>query len=116
MRVTVTSLHGGSADTFDGDFDACLAYLRLADPIERDRKDLCPLFQFASIGEHRSKGGSLRNRDNVSAVHAVVGDYDGGSVTMPLEKQVWGDTFGQLTDRFGIPWMVNIAGGDQTSG
>jgi PhnB protein len=35
---------------------------------------------------------------------------DGGSVSMPLEKQVWGDTFGQVTDRFGIPWMVNIAG------
>jgi PhnB protein len=32
-----------------------------------------------------------------------------GTVTMPLEKQVWGDEFGQLTDRFGIAWMVNIA-------
>jgi PhnB protein len=33
---------------------------------------------------------------------------DGGTVTMPLEKQVWGDEFGMLVDRFGIPWMVNI--------
>jgi PhnB protein len=33
---------------------------------------------------------------------------DGGNVTMPLEKQVWGDEFGMLVDRFGIPWMVNI--------
>jgi PhnB protein len=33
---------------------------------------------------------------------------DGGSVTMPLEKQMWGDEFGMCTDRFGIPWMVNI--------
>lgn len=32
----------------------------------------------------------------------------GGEVTMPLEKQVWGDEFGQCTDRFGISWMVNI--------
>ena len=32
----------------------------------------------------------------------------GGSVTMPLEKQMWGDTFGQCVDRFGTPWMVNI--------
>ena len=29
---------------------------------------------------------------------------------VPLEKQMWGDEFGMLTDRFGIPWMVNIAG------
>lgn len=34
----------------------------------------------------------------------------GGQVTMPLEPQVWGDEFGQFTDRFGIEWMVNIAG------
>jgi PhnB protein len=34
---------------------------------------------------------------------------DGGTVTMPLEKQMWGDEFGMCTDRFGVPWMVNIA-------
>jgi PhnB protein len=32
----------------------------------------------------------------------------GGTVTMPLEKQMWGDEFGQLTDPHGIAWMVNI--------
>lgn len=31
----------------------------------------------------------------------------GGSVTMPYEKQFWGASFGMLYDRFGIPWMVN---------
>jgi PhnB protein len=35
---------------------------------------------------------------------------EGGTVEMPLETQVWGDEFGQLTDRFGIGWLVNIAG------
>ncbi|MGW5190758.1 VOC family protein [Kribbella sp. NPDC004138] len=30
-------------------------------------------------------------------------------VTVPLEKQMWGDEFGMVTDRFGINWMVNIA-------
>ncbi|MCW2585912.1 MAG: phnB [Frankiales bacterium] len=34
---------------------------------------------------------------------------DGGTVTVPLEKQSWGDEFGLCLDRFGIPWMVNIA-------
>lgn len=33
----------------------------------------------------------------------------GGEVTMPLEKQVWGDEYGQCTDKFGISWMVNIS-------
>jgi PhnB protein len=35
---------------------------------------------------------------------------EGGSVDVPLERQMWGDVFGQLTDRFGIGWLVNIAG------
>ena len=34
---------------------------------------------------------------------------DGGTVTMPLEKQMWGDEFGMCVDRFGISWMVNIS-------
>jgi PhnB protein len=34
----------------------------------------------------------------------------GGKVKMPLEKAPWGDTFGQLVDKYNIEWMVNIAG------
>jgi PhnB protein len=33
----------------------------------------------------------------------------GGTVSMALEKQMWGDEFGMCVDRFGITWMVNIA-------
>lgn len=33
---------------------------------------------------------------------------EGGKVNMPLEKAPWGDTFGMLTDKFGVDWMVNI--------
>ncbi|MFG1656421.1 VOC family protein [Micromonospora chersina] len=33
---------------------------------------------------------------------------EGGNVTMPLEKQMWGDEFGMCVDRFGTSWMVNI--------
>ncbi len=31
----------------------------------------------------------------------------GGRVTMPYERQFWGDDYGMLTDRFGINWMVD---------
>lgn len=33
---------------------------------------------------------------------------EGGTVTVPFEKQMWGDEFGSCVDRFGIPWMVNV--------
>jgi PhnB protein len=35
---------------------------------------------------------------------------DDATVTMPLEKAMWGDTFGMLVDKFGIAWLINIAG------
>ena len=34
---------------------------------------------------------------------------EGGTVQMPLEKQMWGDVYGSFTDRFGIVWQVNIS-------
>lgn len=47
--------------------------------------------------------------------HAELSGYwdtlvDGGTVTVPLEQAPWGDTFGMCVDRFGINWLVNIAG------
>ena len=33
---------------------------------------------------------------------------DGGTVSVPLEKQMWGDEFGMCVDQFGVAWMVNI--------
>lgn len=35
---------------------------------------------------------------------------DGGTVLQPLEVAPWGDAFGMVTDRFGVTWLVNIAG------
>ncbi len=33
----------------------------------------------------------------------------GGTITMPIANQFWGDYFGSLTDQFGINWMVNYS-------
>jgi PhnB protein len=37
-----------------------------------------------------------------------------GRVVMPLEKTFWAARFGMLVDRFGIPWLINCEGSDQT--
>jgi PhnB protein len=46
--------------------------------------------------------------------HKMRGWWDalsaGGTVGVPLEKAPWGDSFGMCVDRFGVAWMVNIAG------
>jgi len=57
---------------------------------------------------------SLSGDDSDELRRYWTGLSEGGTVTTPLEKQMWGDEFGQLTDRFGIGWLVNISG--QASG
>ena len=39
-----------------------------------------------------------------------------GTVDVPLEPQMWGALFGQVTDSFGVAWMFNIASGQEPSG
>jgi len=34
---------------------------------------------------------------------------EGGQVSMPFAKTFWSPGFGMVTDRFGTPWMVNVA-------
>ena len=51
---------------------------------------------------------SLQGSDSERLTGHFNGLAAGGNVDMPLAKQFWGDTFGMLTDKFGVHWMVNI--------
>jgi PhnB protein len=56
---------------------------------------------------------SIMGSDEPLLVKYFNGLAEGGKIDMPLAKQFWGDTYGQLTDKFGIHWMVNITSGEQ---
>ena len=49
---------------------------------------------------------SLDNMDEAERIFAALG-ADGGSVRMPLQQTFWAKGFGMVTDRFGVPWMIN---------
>lgn len=51
---------------------------------------------------------SLSGNDAEQLRGYFAGLSEGGVVTVPLEKQMWGDEFGSLVDRFGVNWLVNI--------
>jgi len=51
---------------------------------------------------------SLVGSDETQLTQYFNGLAEGGTVEMALAKQFWGDTYGQLTDRFGVHWTVNI--------
>lgn len=50
---------------------------------------------------------SLNPTDPAEAERLFAALADGGTVTMALEKTFWARLFGTVTDRFGVPWMVN---------
>jgi PhnB protein len=39
---------------------------------------------------------------------------EGATIHQPLEKAPWGDSFGMLDDKYGVSWLVNIAGAPAT--
>jgi PhnB protein len=73
---------------------------------------------FALMGADSPPGMDYNPGDNIAV--SLSGDdaddlrgyweklSEGGNVSVPLEKQMWGDEFGMCVDRFGIGWMVNI--------
>ncbi|GAB3944235.1 VOC family protein [Kribbella albertanoniae] len=59
-------------------------------------------------GENISVSLSGDDADDLRGYYSKLSD--GGKVTVQLEKQMWGDEFGAVVDRFGINWMFNISG------
>ncbi len=53
---------------------------------------------YICIGEPDTKEEAKRLFDALSA---------GGKITMDLQDMFWGAYYGDLTDKFGIQWMVN---------
>jgi len=51
---------------------------------------------------------SLSGEDAEALTRYWNGLTEGATIDQPLVASPWGDTFGMLTDRFGVAWMVNI--------
>lgn len=65
----------------------------------------------ASMGAPRPNGAVSLSGDDEASLKAYWDKLSvGGTVFVPLEKAPWGDSFGMLADKFGVSWMVNIAG------
>ena len=51
----------------------------------------------------------IETSDDAEARRVFTALAEGGKVTMALMKTFWTSSFGMLTDKFGVPWMVNVA-------
>ena len=73
---------------------------------------------FTLMGSDTPPGTEYKPGNNISV--SLSGDDDdelrgywdklsaSGTISVPLEKQMWGDEFGSCDDQFGITWLVNI--------
>lgn len=93
-------------------------------PVQDDYKDKIMHAELESteltiMASEGRPGSQVKFGDNVSLSFSgndkdkLVEYFDklaeGGSITMPLAEQGWGDLFGMVDDKYGIHWMVNVA-------
>jgi PhnB protein len=86
-----------------GDNKVMHASLRIGETVVLMSDGMCkgnPLFQGFSL--------SLSPTDDAAAQRVFAALADGGVVIMPLAKTFFASSFGTLTDRFGVSWMVMV--------
>lgn len=69
--------------------------------------DSHPMYGYKGIeGAHISLGfDDTREAEKVFAALSK-----GATIQMPLAETFWAERFGMLTDKFGLPWMINAGG------
>ncbi len=62
-----------------------------------------------ALSEFKGMTLAIEVADDAEAKRMFTALGQGGKVTMALMKTFWTSSFGTLTDKFGVPWMVNVA-------
>jgi PhnB protein len=68
--------------------------------------------------DYSAPGGfavALHVNDPSEAERVFAALAEQASVRMPIQETFWAKRFGMLTDRFGIPWMINCEGSTQAT-
>lgn len=57
---------------------------------------------------HRGYSLSIRSESVEQGGEVFNRLAQGGTITMPFQPTFWAKSFGMLTDKFGVNWMVNV--------
>lgn len=90
-------------------------------PVPEDRMDRI-IHAWLDVGDQSLMGQDMQDfdgrkgfsvtvqADTPQEAHRIFAELgEGGQVIMPIEKQPWSAAFGVLTDRWGIPWVIDTA-------
>ncbi len=67
----------------------------------------CDVFPGQTVKSGRNVALSLDFKDLNQAKNVFSAFSNDGKINVPFEKQFWGDWHGNLTDQYGIRWMIN---------
>ena len=59
----------------------------------------------AIVGDNVGMALNCKSEEEIKDLFSKLSE--GGEVFMPLEEAFWGATFGMVTDKYGIEWMLN---------
>lgn len=109
-------LRGKIAATFYyGDGPMAAQYPELAKKVMHTRLDIGDQILLGSDAPpeyfQKAQGASvLLDFEDVAEAERVFRELsEGGSVGMAMQETFWAKRYGQFVDRFGTPWMVNVA-------
>jgi PhnB protein len=57
---------------------------------------------------------SLQMNDTSEAERIFNALSKNGKILMPLERTFWAARFGMVVDQFGVPWLINCEGADES--
>ncbi|GAA1334628.1 MULTISPECIES: VOC family protein [Brachybacterium] len=73
--------------------------------------DAIPDMHPVTIGDNVNLALMGTGEEDLAALTAIFDRLaEGGEVEMPLQKQIWGDVYGAVVDRFAMHWMINVGG------
>jgi PhnB protein len=104
-EILLLSRYGDSPMPTDEDYKQKLIHARLA--FGDNLVMISDTYKGNAISTHGNIQLSVEINDKVQLEKVFNEMAAGGKITMPLQDQFWGATFGMVEDKFGVSWMFN---------
>lgn len=104
-EIEMLSRYGDSPMQTDDDYKQKIIHSRLV--FEGNMIMISDTFKGNTVHTHGNIQLNVEMKDAVAMEKVFNKMAEGGKISMPLQLQFWGATFGMLEDKFGVSWMFN---------
>ncbi len=104
-EIEMLSRYGDSPMQTDDDYKQKIIHSRLV--FDGNMIMISDTFKGNTVHTHGNIQLNVEMKDAVAMEKVFNKMAAGGKISMPLQLQFWGATFGMLEDKFGVSWMFN---------